>query len=60
LRQPFGFVDGISLRHYHAGRVYELPPSLAEYLVAQGFALFEMRVRQRSTRERTSDRRRAQ
>jgi hypothetical protein len=58
LRQPTGSVDGISLSHFHAGQVYELPATLAEYLVAEGFAFFEMRIRSRSTRLRTTDRRR--
>jgi len=58
LRQPHGFVDGISLRRYHPGQAYELPPSLAEYLVAEGFGFFEMRSQRRSMRERPTDRRR--
>jgi ribonuclease BN (tRNA processing enzyme) len=60
LRQPYGSIDGISLSHYHAGHVYELPASLAEYLVTRGFAFFEMRSRRRSMRYRVNDRRRSQ
>jgi hypothetical protein len=41
--QPSGSVGGISLDHYHVGRVYEVEPTLANYLVAEGFATFEMR-----------------
>jgi hypothetical protein len=36
-------VGGISLDHYHVGRVYEVEPTLANYLVAEGYATFEMR-----------------
>jgi len=58
LRQPYGFVDGISLRHYRVGQVYELPAGLAEYLVTEGFAFFEMRSHQRSSRQRPDRRQR--
>jgi hypothetical protein len=57
-RQPYGVVDGMSLHYYHAGEAYEVASQLAEYLVAEGFASIEMRQRQRSSRERTNDRRR--
>ncbi len=46
-RQPIGVVQGVSLKHYRLGEVYELPPSLAEYLVMEQFAIFEMRDRDR-------------
>ena len=46
-RQPFGAVQGMSLKHYRPGEVYELPPSLAEYLVVEKYAIFEMRDRDR-------------
>jgi hypothetical protein len=42
-----GRVDGISLSHYHSGQIYELPPALASYLVIEGYAIVEMRHRQR-------------
>jgi hypothetical protein len=58
-RQPRGTVDGISLRYYHPGRCYDLPASLAQYLVAEGFGIFEMRLCARSKRERPTDRRKA-
>lgn len=45
-RQPLGVVQGMSLKYYRPGEVYELPPSLAEYLVVEDFAIFEMRDRQ--------------
>lgn len=47
LRQPYGMVHGISLRHYRPGEVYDLPPSLAEYLVMEQYGIFEMRDRER-------------
>jgi len=58
-RQPSGTVDGISLRLYHPGRCYDLPASLAQYLVAEGFGIFEMRRQVRSKRIRANDRRKA-
>ena len=58
LKRATGQVDGISLTHYLPGRVYEVPPLLADYLVAQGYAIFEMRRRQRSRRLRPNERRR--
>jgi hypothetical protein len=42
-RRSIENVGGVSLRHYRAGQVYDLPPTLANYLVAQGLATFEMR-----------------
>jgi hypothetical protein len=47
----------MSLHYYHAGEAYDVTPELAEYLVAEGLASIEMRLRQRSTRQRTHDRR---
>ena len=44
-RQPLGIIQGVSLRHYRPGEVYELPPPLAEYLVIEKYAIFEMRER---------------
>ena len=43
LRQPIGTMQGVSLRFYRAGHVYDLPASLAAYLVTEGFAIVEMR-----------------
>lgn len=43
VRQPQGTVQGIALRAYHPGRVYDLAPALADYLIAEGYALLEMR-----------------
>jgi hypothetical protein len=44
-RQPIGMVQGMSLNYYRPGEVYELPPSLAEYLVMEQYAIVEMRDR---------------
>jgi hypothetical protein len=38
-------IQGVSLKYYRPGEVYELPPPLAEYLVVEKFAIFEMRER---------------
>ena len=57
IRQPGGSIDGIALDQYRLGRRYDLPPSLAQYLVAQGFALLEMRRHVRSSRWRPTERR---
>jgi hypothetical protein len=57
IRKPFGSVNGLDLGHYRQGSIYDMDPSLAEYLVLEGFAALEMRRAQRSHRYRTSDRR---
>jgi hypothetical protein len=50
-RQPIGMVQGMSLNYYRADEVYDLPPSLAEYLVMEKYAILEMRVRERPVME---------
>jgi hypothetical protein len=57
-KQPHGRVDGITLNKYLPGHSYDVPPSLADYLVLQGFATPEMRREKRSQRPRSGDRRR--
>ena len=57
-RQPPPFVQGMSLKHYRSGEVYELPPPLAEYLVMEQFAILEMRDRDTSSMPVAQDRRR--
>jgi hypothetical protein len=43
-RRPQGVLQGaVSLQYYRPGEVYDLPPTLAEYLVMEGFAILEMR-----------------
>ena len=46
LKHTLGHVNGVSLRHYQPNKIYEVPPSIANYLVAEGIALFEMRNRE--------------
>ena len=46
-REPIGKVQEMSLNYYRLGEVYELPPSLAEYLVMEKYAIVEMRDRER-------------
>ena len=57
-RQPIGMVQGVSLYHYRAGEVYDLPPSLAEYLVMGKYAIVEMRERDRPPVKIAEERRR--
>ncbi len=38
-----GMIQGMSLIYYRPGEVYELPASLAEYLVMEHYAIVEMR-----------------
>jgi hypothetical protein len=59
-RQPPEVVQGLSLKHYRPGEVYELSPSLAEYLVMEEFAIFEMRDRDKPAVPFAEDRRRRQ
>ena len=47
LRQPFGIVQGVALKWYRPGIVYDLPATLAAYLVTEGFGMVEMRSEQR-------------
>jgi hypothetical protein len=44
-RRPYGVVNGMSLIYYRPGEVYDLPPTLAEYLVMEDYAILEMRDR---------------
>ena len=41
--QPRGTLEGLSLRKYRVGQTYDVPASLGAYLVAEGYALVEMR-----------------
>jgi hypothetical protein len=43
IRRPQGVVNGMSLKYYRPGAVYDLPPTLAEYLVMEEYAILEMR-----------------
>ena len=57
-RQPIGMIQGMSLNYYRQGEIYELPPSLAEYLVMEKYAIFEMRDRDSRPMHAGEDRRR--
>jgi hypothetical protein len=57
-RQPIGAVQGMSLKYYRPGEVYELPPSLAEYLVMEEYAIVEMRDRNKPSIPIAEERRR--
>ena len=52
IRQPHGTVSGVTLNSYRCGEVYDIPPTLAEYLVLEEFAILEMRD---ATRERPAE-----
>jgi hypothetical protein len=42
-RQPIGMLHGMALNYYRPGEVYDLPPSVAELLVMEKYAIVEMR-----------------
>jgi hypothetical protein len=57
IKQPRGVLEGFRLDRYRVGEVYDVPASLANYLVADEFAMFDSR--DPSHRQpRTPDRRR--
>jgi len=58
-RQPIGMIQGMSLNYYRPGEVYDLPPSLAEYLVMEEYAIVEMRVREKQHARVAEERRSA-
>jgi len=43
IKQPSGFLNGVSLRSYRVGHTYDMPSTLATFLVIEGFAEVEMR-----------------
>ena len=47
----------MALHVYRTDRVYDLPAAVAEYLVAQGFALLEMRGEKKTEGFAGADRR---
>jgi hypothetical protein len=57
-RQPVGSIQGVSLNYYRSGEVYDLAPWLAEYLVVERFAIFEMRDPNRPSIGLSDERRR--
>jgi hypothetical protein len=54
-----GVIHGITLNYYRPGEVYDLPQSLAEYLVMEDYAMIEMRDRERQIPVAEERRRRA-
>jgi hypothetical protein len=57
LRQPVGIVHGVALKWYRPGLVYDLPATLAAYLVTEGFGIVEMRSREQRSSTVEHDRR---
>jgi hypothetical protein len=57
VKRPSGTVDGMDLRRYVPGELYDVSPSLADYLVMEGFATFEMRAQKRVRLKKKRDRR---
>jgi len=57
-RRPYGVVNGMSLIYYRTGEVYDLPPTLAEYLVMEDYAILEMRDRDKPQTPVSVERRR--
>jgi hypothetical protein len=49
-RKPVGARSAISLDKYRVGRVYDVPPVVADYLVLENYAVVEMRSRERPRR----------
>jgi hypothetical protein len=58
LRQSYGSIQGVSLRWYRPGQVYDLPASLAAYVVAEGWGIVEMRSDHQSSQPFYPERRR--
>jgi hypothetical protein len=58
LRQPFGILHGVALKWYRPGLVYDLPATLAAYLVTEGFGIVEMRSEEKRPLPVEQDRRR--
>jgi hypothetical protein len=58
VKRPTGTLDGMDLKRYIPGQVYDLSASIADYLVIQGFALPEMRRRSKPALKKKADRRR--
>lgn len=57
VKRPTGTVDGVPLRHYVPGEVYDVSPAHADYLVLEGFARPEMRSPTRAKLKKRFDRR---
>jgi hypothetical protein len=57
-KRPAETLDGVDLNKYAPGLVYDVSRELAEYLVLEGFAKFEMRRTTRPGLKQKEDRRR--
>jgi hypothetical protein len=57
VKRPNGTVDGMALKPYVPGEVYDISPALADYLVLQGYAKPEMRSPARVAVKKKGDRR---
>ena len=44
LEQVPGVLNGLRMGAYRVGQAYDLPAEVAQYLVAEGFAIVEMRT----------------
>jgi hypothetical protein len=58
-RQSYGSVQGVSLRLYRPGQVYDLPAALAAYVVAEGLGIIEMRIDREASQPFHPERRRS-
>lgn len=58
MKRPSGTVDGMALKPYIPGEVYDISAALADYLVLQGYAKPEMRRPARVALKKKTDRRR--
>jgi len=57
VKRPHGSLDGMALKPYVPGEVYDISPTLADYLVLQGYAKPEMRRTAKVAVKRKRDRR---
>ena len=57
VKQPAGNIEGLRLQCYRQGEVYDIPTALAMVLVAEGFAIIEMRGPQSGNSWRDPERR---
>jgi len=58
LRQSYASVQGVSLRLYRPGQVYDVPAALAAYVVTEGLGIVEMRTDRQATQPFHPERRR--
>lgn len=43
MKRPTGTLEGMALKRYVPGEVYDVSPALADFLILEGFARPEMR-----------------